>query len=358
MKFLAYLGLNPKRPDVFRFVSLLLLAATFLVVPLELGPVITDGLQLRSSWTRWVGYAVAVVFDAVWLGALAKLPSAVRQRATAAVITALGVSALGAGASVLGVHRYGSMPALALVPVLALAVHALGLVFAGTLADADTDAQIAGLQANDRNRKAQAVQGARSLALTRTLTARAEVAAMLADQSDADALEEALEAHLAARKSRRTKDAAGREKSLARVIGRHGERADAFASRGLLAELSATGSDTGAAPVRSGSMYPAAISVDTVAETVAEPRGTGSEEGAHRFTATRSEAELEAKGWEIYRTLKPRTWSAFKAAMREADHGAADARLKPVWATVQSAATEAVVDALREDVEAEEAGAE
>lgn len=222
-----------RNADPFRIVAGTLLAATFVVVPAELGPVIADGLNMTGRWAA-LGYALAVVFDLVWLAALGKVPAAVRQSDRIALGAALGTALVGVAASVSGVVAFGSMPALATVPVAALAVHVLGLVTTGRLADASTDAAVRASQIADRSRKVQSDQGARSLAVTRSLAAAAQVATLTAQQDDDDALEAALTKALAAREVRRTTQAAQLESKLSAVTSKHGEAAAAFQARGLL----------------------------------------------------------------------------------------------------------------------------
>lgn len=224
---------TPKtRPSMLTVIGYALLAATFVAVPAETGPAIADGLHLTGR-AAYIGYALAVVFDLVWCAALSKVPAALRQGDRPALFTSLGVAGMGAAASVAGVALYGSMPALAAVPVVALAIHALGMFLADRLADAATDADVLTRQASDRNRLAAARQGARSLSVTRSLAAAARVAELTADHDDHDALTDALTAALAAREVRRIESAATAEKTVSGVVGKHGATADAWAQRGL-----------------------------------------------------------------------------------------------------------------------------
>lgn len=356
-----YFGFQASRLDVFQIVSTTLLAATFVVVPVETGPVISDGLNLTGKWAA-IGYVVAVVFDLVWLAALSRVPAAVRQRSRAALAAALGVALAGSALSVTGVLVFGTMPALAAVPVVALAVHALGQVFGATLADVATDGRIADMQRADRNRRAESAQGARSMGLTRSLAADARVSALLAEQDDADAVEAALTARLAAREVRRTTQAAQLEAQLSTVTKAHGDAAAAFRSRGL-ADAALAGAerpklrlikgDAGAFdPVDAAWNAPDADATDT--DNTAGHATDTDGRGAIRPPAL-TDAELTDAGRKVWASMgRPRRQAEFIAAVRAAGHSATTARLRALYNELSADAVADAADVIGADVTADE----
>lgn len=219
------------RVDVFAVVEKLLTLAALVLVAATLGDKLGAVLGIPGQTGMIVGWSIAVVYDALWIGSLRLSELAIRQRSTIGMVVMLGLSAVAIAGSTTMLLLLGHAQAFAFVPVAAAAFMGLRLFAGNVLADPTTAALIAEQSAEDRNARALAAADARHLqseARTEVLT---ETAGHLAELRRQTARAEVLtDAQAKISKAR-----AKAEKTLAEADKKHGKDAAAFMSRELLA---------------------------------------------------------------------------------------------------------------------------
>ncbi|MBC9728076.1 hypothetical protein [Streptomyces sp. TRM68367] len=359
-------------------VSLGLVAAT---VGGHLGPL----MGLHGPAGTVVGWSAALVFDALWIGALKLSETAIRQRSTRGTVVMLAVSVAAVAVSTGTLLVLGHAAVYAFTPVVALVFMVLRLFAENVLADAETTALIAAQSAADRNARALARARARHLRVdieTGVITETAEhLALMRRDIVRAEVLTEA-DAQVA-------KARAKAQKRLTDADQKHGQAARLYLDRGLSAEPSRAAVTGGAVTahaevvtqVTASSALPCAPVV-TVDDGGPEPVDGGpqtagheaddlaDETDAHDAEAARDPApidnpmtleELAAVAgvdvpepgitltdeqitvvlrWLRYDMEPPRSFNQAREAYRKAGFKGAENRIRPLWALIEAAEAE------------------
>ncbi|WP_409056818.1 hypothetical protein [Streptomyces sp. SYP-A7185] len=247
-------GFNP-----FAVVEKLLTLAALTVVAITVGGQLAPLLGLHGTLGTAVAWSIALVFDALWIGALKMSEQAIRQRSVLGMVVMLSVAVLSMAGSVAILLLMGHARVFALVPVAAAVFMGLRIFADHLLADDATSRAIAQQSASARN----------TLALTyadaRHLKARAENEVVI------ETAEVLAEAH---RQAVRAKATTGMQKKINKVRAKaeealkssedkHGTAAKAFAARSL--HLPAAPSEaplgiaTGAPGNSEGDRNPAAV---------------------------------------------------------------------------------------------------
>ncbi|MFD5676135.1 hypothetical protein [Streptomyces sp. NPDC127040] len=217
-------GLNP-----FAILERLLIAAALVLMAITVGGQLGQMIGLHGKAALVAGWAIAIVYDALWIGALRMSEVAIRQRSKVGMAVFLGVSAIAIGVSVGTLLVLGHAQVFAGVPVAAAVLMGLRIFADNMLADPTTAAQIAEQSAEDRNARALAAADARHLrseARTEVLT---ETAGHLAELDRQTARAEVLTAG----QREISKARAKAEEILAASDKKHGKAAAAFMSRDL-----------------------------------------------------------------------------------------------------------------------------
>lgn len=216
--------------SVFNIVEKLLTAAALVLMAVTVGGQLGQMIGLHGKAALAVGWSVAIVYDALWIGALRMSEVAIRQRSAIGMAVMLGTSAVAIGVSVATLLILGHAQVFAGVPVAAAVFMGLRLFASNVLADVDTADLIAEQSAADRNARALAAAGARHLTSEARTDVVVETAEHLAEMSRQIARAEVLtEAQAEISRAR-----AKAEDVLAKADKDHGKKAAAFMSRELL----------------------------------------------------------------------------------------------------------------------------
>ncbi|MEU3665770.1 hypothetical protein [Streptomyces virginiae] len=238
------------RLDIFAIVERLLTAAALVLMAVTVGGQLGQMIGLHGKAAVAVGWSIAIVYDALWIGALRMSEVAIRQRSKVGMAAFLAVALVAIAVSVVTLLKLGHAQVFAFVPVAAAVFMGLRLFAGNMLADPTTAAQIAKQSAADRNARALAAADARHLeseahteVLTETAGHRAELRRQIARA-------EVLTMAQAEINEARAKA----EKTLAAADEKYGEAARAFLTRDLALTVSrpavTAGSVTGVTQVR------------------------------------------------------------------------------------------------------------
>lgn len=238
------------RLDLFAVVEKLLTAAALVLVAVTVGGQVGPMLGLDGLLGLIAGWSIALVYDALWIGALRMSEVAIRQRSRIGMAVMLGLSVVALGVSTGTLLILGHARVFAFVPLAAAAFMALRLFAGNVLADGDTATQIADQAAADRAARALAAADARHLRSTAVTDVVTETAGHLGEMERQIARAETL----TAAEERISKARAKAEKKLRKADEKHGEKAQAFAARSLT--LAVPTPDTPALPT--GTDRPAA----------------------------------------------------------------------------------------------------
>lgn len=234
MNVASRLGSFGRRLDVFAVIEKLLTAASLALVAITVGGQLDHMLGLHGKVGTAVAWSIAIVYDALWIGALRMSEVAIRQRSTLGTVVMLGLSAVAVGVSSTILLLLGHAKVFAFVPVAAALFMGLRLFAGNVLADAATAAQIAEQSAADRNARALAAADARHLGSEATTDVLAETAGHLAEMrrqiARADVLTKA--------QAEINKARAKAEDRLQKSEKDHGVKALAFAERDLVLAVS------------------------------------------------------------------------------------------------------------------------
>jgi hypothetical protein len=223
-----------RRLDVFAVVEKLLTLAALVLVAMTVGGQLGHILGLHGTLGILVGWSIAIVYDALWIGALRMSEVAIRQRSKVGIGVMLGLSAAAVGTSTATLLILGHAQVFAFVPVAAALFMGLRLFAGNVLADAETAAVIAEQSAEDRNARALAAAGARHLRSEATTDVLTETAGHLAEMERQISRAEVLtKAQAQINKAR-----AEAESRLAESEKKHGVAALAFAGRDLALAVS------------------------------------------------------------------------------------------------------------------------
>lgn len=226
-----------RRLDVFAIVETLLTLAALALVAVTVGGQLGPLLGLHDTAGQIAGWSIALVYDALWIGALRMSEAAIRQRSRIGMAVMLGLATVAVGVSTGTLLILGHAQVFAFVPAAAAAFMGLRLFTTHVLADSDTAATIAAQDAADRNARALARSTARHLrtaAVTDVVTETADHLGEMARQiARAETLTKAEE--------RISKARAEAEERLRKADGKHGEMAAAFTARPLTLAVTAPG---------------------------------------------------------------------------------------------------------------------
>ncbi|MFI1679769.1 hypothetical protein [Streptomyces sp. NPDC020607] len=217
-------GINP-----FAVVEKLLTLAALTVVAVTVGSQLAPILGLHGQFGTVAAWFIALVFDALWIGALKMSEQAIRQRSVLGMIVMLSVAALSMAGSVAILLLMGHARVFALVPVAAAVFMGLRIFADHMLADDATSRDIADRSAAARNTLALTYADARQLAAGAENKVVIETAGALAE-----AHRQAVRAKaLTGMQKKINKARAKAEEKLKSSESKHGAQARAFAARTL-----------------------------------------------------------------------------------------------------------------------------
>ncbi|GAA3384465.1 hypothetical protein [Streptomyces racemochromogenes] len=330
--------------------ALVLVAAT---LGNKLGPV----LGLPGELGMIVGWSIAIVYDALWIGSLRMSELAIRQRSVIGMVVTLGLSVVAIGVSTAALFVLGHAQVFAFVPAAAAAFMGLRLFAGNVLADPTTAAQIAKRSAADRNARALAAADARHLqseARTEVLT---ETAGHLAELHRQTARAEVLTMAQAQIDKARAKA----EKTLAEADKKHGAAARAFMTRDLALTVSRPAvtqqSVTGVTQVRPQieGVTPQPVTEDepdievevrqapsqhamTLEELAAAARVETPQRGV---TLTDEQLDVVLR-WLRYSMEPPRSYRQAQEAFRGEGFQGGEHRVRRIWGEIETREAEAV----------------
>ncbi|MFL4947507.1 hypothetical protein ACJ6WE_09055 [Streptomyces sp. MMS24-I31] len=222
------------RLDVFAVIEKLLTAASLALVAITVGGQLGQMIGVHGWVGTVVAWSIAIVYDALWIGALRMSEIAIRQRSTVGMAVMLGLSAAAVGVSSTILLLLGHAKVFAFVPVAAALFMGLRLFAGNVLADAGTAARIAEQSAADRNARALAAADARHLRSEATTDVFTETAGHLAEMQRQIARADVLTRAQAEINKARAKA----EERLKKSETEHGAAALAFTERDLALAVS------------------------------------------------------------------------------------------------------------------------
>ncbi|MYU22926.1 hypothetical protein [Streptomyces sp. SID8352] len=225
------------RLDIFAIVETLLTLAALTLVAITVGSQLGPILGLTGHPGQIAGWSIALVYDALWIGALRMSETAIRQRSRLGMAVMLGLSATAIGVSTSTLLILGHAKVFAGVPLAAALFMGLRIFATHVLSDDDTATAIAAQDAADRNARALARADARHLRTTAVTDVMTETASHLGEMARQIARAETLtKAEKEISKAR-----AKAEDRLRKADGKHGELAAAFTGRTLTLAVTAPG---------------------------------------------------------------------------------------------------------------------
>lgn len=234
MSFTSRMRSAGRRLDVFAVIEKLLTLAALVLVAVTVGGQLGEILGLHGTVGLIAGWSIAIVYDALWIGALRMSEVAIRQRSTVGIAVMLGLSIVAVGTSTATLLILGHAQVFAFVPVAAALFMGLRLFAGNVLADAETAAVIAEQSAADRNARALAAAGARHMRSEATTDVLTETAGHLAEMERQISRAEVLTKAQAQINEARAKA----EERLAKSEKEHGVAALAFTERDLALTVS------------------------------------------------------------------------------------------------------------------------
>ena len=261
-----------RRLTVFAVVEKLLTLAALTLVAVTVGGQLGPMLGLDGRLGQIAGWSIALVYDALWIGALRMSEVAIRQRSRLGMAVMLGLSLAALGVSTGTLLVLGHAKVFAFVPAAAALFMGLRLFVDNVLADHDTASQIAAQSAADRNTRALAAADARHLRSTAVTDVVTETASHLGEMERQIARAETL----TTAEARIAKARAKAEERLRKADKKHGAKAQAFAARTLTLAVPTPGTPV----LPTGTGRPAANpapAVEAAPVTPAEQPGTGAD---------------------------------------------------------------------------------
>jgi hypothetical protein len=234
VSFTSRLSSAARRVDVFAVIEKLLTVASLALVGITVGGQLGHMIGLHGTVGMVVAWSIAIVYDALWIGALRMSEVAIRQRSAVGMVVMLGLSAGAVGVSSTILLILGHAKVFAFVPVAAALFMGLRLFAGNVLADATTAARIAEQSAADRNARALAAADARHVRSEATTDVLAETAGHLGEMARQIARAGVLTKAQAEINQARAKA----EKRLQGSEKRHGAAALAFTGRDLVLTVS------------------------------------------------------------------------------------------------------------------------
>lgn len=234
MKLPKIAGTFAARVNTFAVIEKLLTLAALVLVAVTVGGQLGQRLGLEGHSATIIGWSIALVYDALWIGALQKSEIAIRQRSGMGMAVMFGFTAAAVGFSTFILWKLGHAQLFAGVPAAAALFMGLRLFTDNMLADSTTAALIAEQSAEDRNARALAAAGARHLRSEAQTDVLTETAGHLAEMGRQTARAEVLTEAQAQIDAARAKA----EKVLADADKKHGAAAQAFMTRDLALTVS------------------------------------------------------------------------------------------------------------------------
>jgi hypothetical protein len=354
-----WLSTAAHRLDVFAVIEKLLTIASIALVAITVGGQLGEMIGLHGKVGMVVGWSIAIVYDALWIGALRMSEIAIRQRSRVGMIVMLGLSVVAVGVSATILLILGHAEVFAFVPVAAALFMGLRLFAGNVLADPDTAARIAEQSAADRNARALAAADARHLQSGATTDVLTETAGHLAEMERQIARAEVL----TKAQARINKARAEAEERLQKSDGEHGVAALAFAERDLTlsvtrpvvtaggdarAELDGHTVVTQAKPEIEAVTIPPVTADET--DTVAAPVQAPVEDGMTLQDladikgielpvpgATLSDDQLEVVlRWLRYAMEPPRSYRQAQGEFRAHGFRAREERVRRIWGEIET----------------------
>ncbi|MFB6787671.1 hypothetical protein ACFCWT_13445 [Streptomyces olivaceus] len=258
------------RLDVFAVVEKLLTLAALTLVAITVGGQLGPILGLHDTLGQIAGWSIALVYDALWIGALRMSEVAIRQRSRLGMAVMLGLSLAALGVSTGTLLILGHAKVFAFVPLAAAAFMGLRLFVGNVLADGTTATEIADQSAADRNARALAAADARHLRATAVTDVVTETAGHLGEMERQIARAQTL----TTAEERISKARAKAEEKLRKADEKHGEKAAAFAARPLALAVTPPGTPalpTGTAPDTPRAATTPTPAVQATPDPAAEP---------------------------------------------------------------------------------------
>jgi hypothetical protein len=222
------------RVDPFAVIEKLLTVASLALVAITVGGQLGEMIGVHGKVGMVVAWSIAIVYDALWIGALRMSEIAIRQRSRVGMVVMLGLSASAVGVSATILLMLGHAKVFAFVPVAAALFMGLRLFAGNVLADAGTAARIAEQSAADRNARALAAADARHLRSEAVTDVVTETAGHLGEMERQIARADVLTKAQAQINKARSKA----EERLAKSENEHGAAALAFTRRDLTLAVS------------------------------------------------------------------------------------------------------------------------
>ena len=97
-----------RRLDVFALIEKALTLAALVLVAITVGGELGKILNLTGTFGTVVAWSIAIVYDALWIGALRMSERAIRQRSAAGMAVMLGLTAVAVGVSTATLFVLGS----------------------------------------------------------------------------------------------------------------------------------------------------------------------------------------------------------------------------------------------------------
>lgn len=343
--------LRDVRVDVFAIVEKLLTAAALALMAVTVGGQLGQMIGLHGKAALAVGWSIAIVYDALWIGALRMSEVAIRQRSKVGMAVMLGTSAAAIAVSVATLLILGHAQVFAFVPVAAAVFMGLRLFAGNVLADGATASQIAKQSAADRNARALAAAEARHLASEAQTDVYIETAEHLAELERQVARAKVLTDAQAKISEARARA----EKTLAEADKEHGEAARAFMTRDLALTVSRPAVTqqrvTGVTQVRPRieGVTPQAVTSDETGEIepveqVPVDRSMTLQELADidgvplpQPRAQLSDEQLDVVlRWLRYAMEPPRSYRQAQEAFRKAGFQGGEHRVRRIWGEIET----------------------
>lgn len=350
-----------RRPNVFAVVETLLTLAALVLVAVTVGGKLGHMIGLHGSAGTVAGWSIALVYDALWIGALRMSEVAIRQRSKVGMAVMFGLSAVAIGVSTGTLLLLGHAKVFAFVPVAAALFMGLRLFVNNVLADAGTAATIARQSAEDRNARALAAANARHVRSAAAEEVALETAGHLGEMSRqitrADILTRA--------QAEIDKARAKAEERLKESDKKYRQKAVAFADRDLALAVSRPAVTVGGhSPASQGghavvTQAKAEIEAVTTAPATADETDTVTdcEEAAIGDPATLQDladvagVEVPQPGvtlsdeqltvvlrWLRYAMDPPRSYRSAQEAFRKAGFRAREQRVRNTWTAIEDEA--------------------
>lgn len=345
--------------STFAVVEKLLTLAALVLVAVTVGGQLGTTLGLHGKAGTVIAWSIALVYDALWIGALHMSELAIRQRSRVGMAVMFGLTVVTLGVSTATLAILGHAKVFAGVPIAAAVFMGLRLFTDNVLADGATATRIADQSAADRNARALAAADARHLASEARTDVVTETAEHLAEMVRQIARAEVLTQAQAEISEARAKA----EKVLAAADKKHGKDAAAFVSRELLtvgprpvvtpaghtpAELGGHTVVTQVTPEIEAVTTPPVTLDETDTDTGVEQTPVedamaldelaavaGVETPEPGVTLTDGQLEVVLR-WLRYTMEPPRSYRQAQDAFRKAGYRAREERVRRIWGEIET----------------------